>query len=78
MGLPQRKDSILDGRLITERRIVKAEMRERLREREREREGSLGLKQGVLVVDDFFSACNISLALTYLRYLFAKVRNMDF
>lgn len=52
MGSPQRKDSILDGRLITERRIVKAEMRERLRERERE--GSLGVEKGVLVVDDFF------------------------
>lgn len=45
MGLPQRKDSILDGRLITERRIVKAEMRERLREREREK-GARGEKGG--------------------------------
>lgn len=55
MGSLQRKDSILDGRLITERRIVKAEMRERLREREGETEGSLGVEKGVLVVDDFFT-----------------------
>lgn len=47
MGSPQRKDSILDGRLITERRIVKAEMRERLREGERERQkGVWGWKRG--------------------------------
>ncbi len=52
MGSPQREDSILDGRLITERRIVKAEMRERLRGRERETEGSR-VEKGVLVVDDF-------------------------
>lgn len=55
MGSLQRKDSILDGRLITERRIVKAEMRERLTEREGETEGSLGVEKGVLVVDDFFT-----------------------
>jgi len=35
MGTPQREDSILDGCLITERRIVKAEMRERQRERQK-------------------------------------------
>lgn len=55
MGSLQRKDSILDGRLITERRIVKAEMRERLTEREGETEGSLGVEKGVLVVDYFFT-----------------------
>jgi len=77
MGLPQRKDSILDGRLITERRIVKAEMRERQR---RETEGSLGVKKGVLVVVDyFFPRLQYQPGtFTYLRYLFAKMRNMDF
>lgn len=46
MGSPQREDSILDGRLITERRIVKAEIRERLRKREGERERQKGVLGG--------------------------------
>ncbi len=35
------------------------------------------MEKGVLVVD-VFPTCNNSLALAYLRYLFAKMKNMDF